>query len=362
MSFPPGRLGPGPRTTLRRRASRADYDQVAIHALIDECFVCHVGFVQDGEPRVLPMAFAREASTVYLHGARGNAMLAALLSTPRCCLSFTLLDGLVFAKSAIHHSMNYRSVVAFGTAAKVEDVVTQRHALELLLDHVAPGRRAETRAANEAELRSTTLLAVTLDEASLKARSGPSRDDPEDLPLEHYAGVVPLRLVAGSPTYEDRSSDVSASVRARAEQLGALPVVEEHRGELLLSSDPARIDLPYVHAFLRDESYWVPGIDVARVQESVERSVCAGLYRSGRQIGFGRAITDGTRFAYLADIFVDRELRGRGLGRALVEFLLRLPEVARVDRVLLGTRDAHALYRELGFEDVEPGRLMSRSR
>lgn len=305
------------------------------------------------------MAFARDGNTLYLHGARGNAMLSALLETPRCCVAFTALDGLVFAKSAMHHSMNYRSVVAYGAAVLVEDDTEKRRALDLLLDHVAPGRSTETRAPNETELRTTTLVALTIDEASLKARSGPPLDDAEDLGLDHYAGVVPLRLTAGSPTHAD---GVSRSAQARAEQLGAPPVVEERRGEFLLSSDPARIDLPYVHAFLRDESYWVPGISEERVRGCCARSLCVGAYRGSQQVGFGRAITDTTRFAYLADIFVDREQRGQGLGRALVEFLLRHPDVAGVARVLLGTRDAHALYRKYGFEDVESGRLMGLSR
>jgi ribosomal protein S18 acetylase RimI-like enzyme len=289
-------------------------------------------------------------------------MLADLGATSRCCLSFTALDGLVFAKSALHHSMNYRSVVAYGTAERVEDATAKGRALERVVEHVAPGRSDETRRPNAAELAATTVVAVRLEEAVLKARSGPPSDDPADAALEYYAGVLPVRLTAGQPEHEQRTAVVGGSVRARAEQLGTAKVVEEWQGEFLLSSDPARIDIGYVHAFLRDESYWVPGIDEQTVTTSLAHSVCVGLYRGRNQVGFGRAITDATRLAYLADIFVDGVERGRGLGKALVDFLLRHPQVAAVQRVLLGTRDAHELYRSFGFEEIVPGRLMGLSR
>jgi nitroimidazol reductase NimA-like FMN-containing flavoprotein (pyridoxamine 5'-phosphate oxidase superfamily)/GNAT superfamily N-acetyltransferase len=308
------------------------------------------------------MTFARDEDDIYLHGSASNAMLGAIVATARCCLSFTVLDGLVFAKSAMHHSMNYRSVVAFGAAERVRDEASKRRASQLLLDQIAPGRNAETRPPNEAELRVTTVVRVRIAEASLKARSGPAVDDAADVPLDHYAGVLPLRLTAGLPTHEHRTAPVSNAVRARSEQLGAEPVVERPVGDVLLSSDPSRLDLGYVHRFLRDESYWVPGIDEPTVQRSLARSVCVGAYSGNEQVGFARAITDASRFAYLADIFVDSRLRGRGLGRALVEFLLRHPDVVDVQRVLLGTRDAHALYRKFGFDDIVPGRMMGLSR
>lgn len=353
-------LGPGPRTRVQRRAARASYDQDAIHAVIDECLLCHVGFVHGGEARVLPMAFGREGNVVYLHGAVRNGMLAAVVDTGRACLSFTLLDGLVFAKSAMHHSMNYRAVVAFGRAERVTDAETKQRALALLVHHVAPGRNSETREPNQRELRTTEVVAVHIEEASLKVRSGPAVDDAEDESLQHYAGVVPLGLTARSPTRD--GVDVSHAVRARAEALGAARVVEERFGEYLLSSDARLIDVNHVHRFLRDESYWVPGIDLPRVERALANSLCVGLYHRGRQVGFGRALTDGSRLAYLADIFVEAPLRGKGLGKALVDFLLRHPELAAVERVLLGTRDAHGLYRRFGFEDVPPGKLMGLTR
>jgi nitroimidazol reductase NimA-like FMN-containing flavoprotein (pyridoxamine 5'-phosphate oxidase superfamily)/ribosomal protein S18 acetylase RimI-like enzyme len=306
------------------------------------------------------MAFGREGNVVYLHGAVRNAMLAAIVETGRACLSFTLLDGLVFAKSAMHHSMNYRAVVAFGRTERVTDAEAKRRALSLLVEHIAPGRSAETREPNDVELRTTEVVAVHIEEASLKSRSGPAVDDALDESLPHYAGVVPLALAAQSPTRN--GVDVSHAVRVRAEALGAPRVVEERFGEYLLSSDAQLIDVNYVHRFLRDESYWVPGIDLPRVDRALANSLCVGLYHRGRQVGFGRALTDGSRLAYLADIFVEAQLRGQGLGKALVAFLLRHPQLAEVERVLLGTRDAHELYRKFGFEEVPSGKLMGLSR
>jgi nitroimidazol reductase NimA-like FMN-containing flavoprotein (pyridoxamine 5'-phosphate oxidase superfamily) len=186
------------RTTLRRRADRGSFDRDLVNAILDEAYIAHVGFVVDGAPRVLPMTYGRDGDVLYLHGAVGNAMLRASAGT-EVCVTVTLLDGLVLARSAFHHSMNYRSCVLLGTAEKVEAEDEKRRAFDVLVEHVVPGRSADARAATPAELRTTLVLRLPIDEGSAKVREGDAIDDPEDLALPVWAGSVPLRLTAGAP-------------------------------------------------------------------------------------------------------------------------------------------------------------------
>ncbi len=186
------------RTTLRRKADRGEFDRAAAHAILDEAYIAHVGFVVDGAPKVLPMTYGRDGDVLYLHGAVGNAMLRAS-SGAEVCVTVTLLDGLVLARSAFHHSMNYRSVVLLGRAEKVEDEAEKARAFEVLVEHVVPGRTAEARGANPSELRQTLVLRLPIEEGSAKVRVGDAIDEPEDVDLPIWAGYVPLRLVAGDP-------------------------------------------------------------------------------------------------------------------------------------------------------------------
>lgn len=189
---------PTARTTVRRLAERGRYDAATIHAILDEAYVAHVGFVVDAQPRVLPMAFGRDGDVLYLHGAVGNAMLRAS-SGSQVCVTVTLLDGLVLARSAFHHSMNYRSVVVLGRAERVEDPDEARRALDVIVDHVQPGRSGQARPTSASELRKTMVLRLPLAEASAKVRAAGAIDDDDDLGLPVWAGVVPLSLVAAAP-------------------------------------------------------------------------------------------------------------------------------------------------------------------
>lgn len=188
------------RTTPRRLGERASYDADLVHAVLDEAYVCHLGFVVDGEPRVLPTLHARVGDTVYLHGSTGSRpLLAARDGGLPVCVTVTLLDGLVLARSQFHHSANYRSVVAHGTARLVTDPQERDTAFAALVDKVAPGRAADSRPPNAKEQAQTTVLALPLREVSAKVRTGGVSDDAPDLVLSHWAGVVPLKLVAGTP-------------------------------------------------------------------------------------------------------------------------------------------------------------------
>jgi hypothetical protein len=190
---------PTDRTTFHRIPARGTYDRSLVHAILDEALTCHVGFVVDEQPYVIPTLFVRDGETVFLHGAAASRMLKTLGEGVRISLTVTLVDGLVLARSAFHHSMNYRSVVALGPARLVGDPVEKLRALERLVDKLGPGRWASARAPNEKELRATSVLALPLDEVSAKTRSGPPLDEPEDMNVPVWAGVVPLSLMAGQP-------------------------------------------------------------------------------------------------------------------------------------------------------------------
>jgi RimJ/RimL family protein N-acetyltransferase/nitroimidazol reductase NimA-like FMN-containing flavoprotein (pyridoxamine 5'-phosphate oxidase superfamily) len=189
------------RTTATRDRGRVAYDRAAAHAILDEAYHCAVGFVVDGEPRVLPTLHVRVGDTVYLHGSTGSRPLLAARADAGLpvCLTVTLLDGLVYARSQFHHSANYRSVVAHGTARLVTDEAEQRAAMTALVNKVGAGRAADSRPPTKKELAETAVLALPLREVSVKARAGGVADEPADHALPHWAGVVPLRRVPGLP-------------------------------------------------------------------------------------------------------------------------------------------------------------------
>ena len=187
------------RTTLSRRASRGSYDRDLIHGILDEGLVCHVGFAIESQPYVIPTTYARVRDRLLIHGSTTSRMLRALAGGAPACVTVTLLDGLVLARSAFHHSMNYRSVVILGRGLPVPDRDAKREALRAIVDHVVPDRSRDVRSPTDAELDGTLVLGIPIDEASAKVRSGPPIDDPEDLAVTCWAGEIPLRLEAGDP-------------------------------------------------------------------------------------------------------------------------------------------------------------------
>jgi hypothetical protein len=195
---------PTGRSTLKRLPKRGEYGREGIYQILDEGLICHVGFVVEGQPFVIPTGYARAGDTLYLHGAQASRMLRTLRGGVEVCLTVTLLDGMVMARSAFHHSMNYRSVVVFGRAVAVEDGAEKWEALRALTEHLAPGRWAEVRQPSEGEMRATLVLALPLAEASAKVRTGPPVDDEEDYELAVWAGVVPLSMTAGEPVDDPR--------------------------------------------------------------------------------------------------------------------------------------------------------------
>ncbi|HEX8189536.1 MAG TPA: pyridoxamine 5'-phosphate oxidase family protein [Pyrinomonadaceae bacterium] len=197
-------FSPTARTTLKRLPKRGSFDRGTVYGILDEGFVCHVGFVAGGQPFVIPTAYGRAGDVLYVHGARASRMQKALAAGADVCVTVTLVDGLVLARSAFHHSINYRSVVIFGRARVVESEEEKSAALEAFTEHVMPGRWADVRWPTPQELAATTVLAIRLDEASAKVRTGPPVDDEEDYQLAVWAGVLPLGVEPGAPVADPR--------------------------------------------------------------------------------------------------------------------------------------------------------------
>lgn len=187
------------RTTLKRLPKRGAYDRNSIYGILDEGLICHVGFEVDGRPFVIPTGYARVEDRLFIHGSQASRMLRTLANGVEVCITVTLLDGLVLARSAFHHSMNYRSAVIFGRAFLVEDDTAKIAALLAFSEHVIPGRWSEVREPTVQELKATAVLSLELTEASAKVRTGPPIDDAEDYNLPVWAGVIPLKLTSGEP-------------------------------------------------------------------------------------------------------------------------------------------------------------------
>src|SRR5579872_3388044 len=200
----PDSYTPTPRTRLVREADRAVYDREAAYRILDEGFLCHVGFVVDGQPFVIPTSYGRQGDRLLIHGSAASRMLRQMKESVPVCITVTLLDGLVLARSIFNHSMNYRSVVVLGKATLIDDPQEKLEALRLLSEHVIPGRWEDSRQPNERELKATSVLRVPIEEFSAKVRKGPVVDDEEDYSFPTWAGVVPLEIKAGEPSDDAR--------------------------------------------------------------------------------------------------------------------------------------------------------------
>jgi nitroimidazol reductase NimA-like FMN-containing flavoprotein (pyridoxamine 5'-phosphate oxidase superfamily) len=192
------------RTKLKRLPQRGSYERETIYQILDEAFICHVGFIVDGRPFVIPTGYARDGDRLLIHGSAASRMLRALSLEIDVCVTVTLLDGLVLARSAFHHSVNYRSVMIFGRAKIVSDEGEKLEALRAFTEHVVAGRWKDVRPPTENELKSTLVLSLLIDEASAKIRSGAPIDDEADYELDVWAGVIPLRLAAGVPVNDTK--------------------------------------------------------------------------------------------------------------------------------------------------------------
>ena len=192
------------RTRLRRLPKRGAFDRETVNSILDEAFICHIGFTVDGQPYVIPTAFGRVDDVLYIHGSSASRMLRTLSKGVEMCFTATLIDALVLARSAFHHSINYRSVVVLGKATLVEENEEKNLALEAITNHIVPGRWDDVRWPTELELKATSVLKLPIEEASAKVRTGPPIDDEEDYAMNIWAGILPIELKTGDPIDDDR--------------------------------------------------------------------------------------------------------------------------------------------------------------
>ncbi len=197
-------MKPTKRSELHRLPKRGSHQIEDIHAILDAGFLAHVGFQTNGQPFVIPTLYGRAGDKLFLHGSAASRMLGELSSGVPACVNVTLVDGMVLARSAFHHSMNYRSVVVFGTAKEIAEPAEKLGALRVIADHLMPGRWDDVRGPNEKELKATSVLEFTIEEASAKVRTGPPLDDEEDYQLPVWAGILPLKLEAKTPIADPR--------------------------------------------------------------------------------------------------------------------------------------------------------------
>ncbi len=197
-------LAPTTRTTVKRLPQRGVYDLDEIHRILDEAFICHVGFASEGQPYVIPTAYGRVDDRVYLHGSAASRMLRSVGMGIEVCVTVTLVDGLVLARSAFHHSINYRSVVILGKASVVDDPEEKLEALRAITEHIVPGRWDGVRQPTDQELKATLVLVLAISEASAKVRTGPPKDDEDDYLLPVWAGELPLTVKTGVPVDDPR--------------------------------------------------------------------------------------------------------------------------------------------------------------
>lgn len=220
MTTPSLDFPPTEHTRIKRAQERARYDRETVHAILDAGLLCHVGYVIDGQPYVTPTAYWRKGDRVYWHGSSASRMLRHLKGGPRVCVTVSLMDGLVLARSGFHTSVNYRSVMAFGPAELVEDPLEKLAALEDMMERIVPGRWPELKPPTAQELKATTVVSLKLEEVAAKVRDGGANDDPEDLDLDVWAGVVPTATVVGAPL---DNPDLKAGI-AQPENLGRIRI------------------------------------------------------------------------------------------------------------------------------------------
>jgi uncharacterized protein len=357
-----------PRTTVKRLPKRAAYDRATVNSILDAAMICHVAFVANGTAMAIPTLYVRAGDQLYIHGSAASRMLNIAAGGVEVSVTVTITDGVVLARSAFHHSLDYRSVVVIGRAVKVEDEEEKVAAMRALVEHVVPGRWPHIRPPSPKELLATSVLRIPIDEASAKVRTGGPIDDEEDYAIPVWAGVIPLRTEAKAPVADERlaaNTPLPAHVAeyrapdARApghQHDGAL--VEHRVHGVTISTDRALLNINAIHEFLA-QSYWAAGVPRETVARAIANSLCFGAYDAGNLVGFARVVSDYATYAYLADVFVIESYRGRGVSKALMAAVVAHPDLQGLRRWMLGTRDAHGLYRKFGFRSPkDPDRWM----
>jgi nitroimidazol reductase NimA-like FMN-containing flavoprotein (pyridoxamine 5'-phosphate oxidase superfamily)/GNAT superfamily N-acetyltransferase len=355
------------KTTLKRLPKRGVFDRDQVYSILDEGFVCHVGFAVDGRPFVIPTSYGRVEDNLFIHGSAASRMLRALAGRIEVCITVTLIDGLVLARSAFHHSMNYRSVVIFGTASVVQETAKKLEALRTISEHIIPERWDDVREPNEKELNATLVLQLPLIEASAKVRTGPPLDDEADYELDTWAGEVPLRLVAQIPIPDPRlpnnieiPSYVKSYLRKRNHCASAIEIRSAK------PEDSAQVASVLESAFAEYRSSYTDVGFAATVltKTKVEARMAEGpmwvALQNGVIVGTVAALSKGEAL-HVRGMGIVPAARGKQIGELLLKHIEDFARRQGHTRMTLSTTPflarAISLYEHFGFERSDEGPL-----
>jgi nitroimidazol reductase NimA-like FMN-containing flavoprotein (pyridoxamine 5'-phosphate oxidase superfamily)/GNAT superfamily N-acetyltransferase len=355
------------RTALKRLPKRGVFERDQVYSILDEGFVCHVGFAVDGRPFVIPTSYGRVEDNLFIHGSAASRMLRALAGRIEVCVTVTLIDGLVLARSAFHHSMNYRSVVIFGTPSAVEQPAEKLKALHAISDHIIPERWRDVREPNENELKATLVLRLRLTEVSAKVRTGPPLDDEADYELDAWAGEVPLRLVAQIPIPDPRlpndfevPSYVTSYLRKRRNGAPAIEI------RVATREDSGQVASVLESAFAEYRSSYTEGGFAATVisKDKVEARMAEGpmwiALHDGVVVGTVAAVSKGEAL-HVRGMGIVPAARGKKIGERLLKHVEELARRQGHTRMTLSTTPflarAISLYEYFGFERSAEGPL-----
>lgn len=368
------------RTTLKRLPKRAVFDRKKIYAILDEGFVCHIGFVVDGQPFVIPTSYGRAKDDLFVHGSAASRMLRALAGSIEVCVTVTLIDGLVLARSAFHHSMNYRSVVIFGRAGVVQDTSQKLEALRAISEHIIPRRWDAVREPNANELKATLVLRLPLIEASAKIRTGPPLDDEADYELLTWAGEIPLRLVAQTPVPDPRlsktaqiPSHIDSYLRRNTEAkrpTSDSEITEDSKAQpeilvrIAVPEDAGAVAVVLEQAFVEYRERYTDEGFIATVlkKEKIEARMAEGpvwvALEDEKIVGTVAAVSKG-KDLYVRSMGVVPTARGKRIGEWLLKKLEDYAIAHGHSRMTLSTTPfllrAIRLYERLGFRQSDEG-------
>jgi uncharacterized protein len=347
------------RTTLKRLPKRGVFERESIYAILDKAFICHVGFVTDTGPVVIPTGYGRSGDNLFIHGSAASRMLRTLAKSVEVCVTVTILDGLVLARSAFHHSMNYRSVVIFGAASAVEDIDEKLRALRAISDNIIPRRWDDVREPSEQELRKTLVLRLPLKEASAKIRTGPPLDDELDYELPIWAGEIPLRVLAQSPVPDPRlgsAIEVPAYIKTYLKTRNAEVIRRAEDRDALAIASVLEMSFIEYRDLYTDEGFAATVISEDKVKARMSEGPVWVAVEQAKIIGTVAAISKGEAL-HVRGMGIVPAARGKGIGRLLLNQVQAFARTHGYKKITLNTTPflcrAIALYRSFGFERSE---------
>jgi len=346
------------RTTLKRLPKRGLFDRESVYKILDEGFVCHVGFVVDGAPVVIPTGYGRHGDNLFIHGSAASRMLRSLAGSIQICVTVTLVDGLVLARSAFHHSMNYRSVVIFGEASVVNEKSEKLEALRVISDQIIPERWNEVREPNESELKSTLVLRLPLKEVSAKVRTGPPLDDDEDYDLPIWAGEIPLELVARMPVPDPKLSpsiEIPSAVTAYVQRRRASRAIQiraaNHEDASAVAAVLKKAFTEYLELYT-GLGFAATVLTNDQVKDRITEGPMWVAIEEREIVGTVAAVSKGDAL-YIRGMGIVPSARGKGIGELLLNHVEAFAGASGYKRMTLSTTPflsrAISLYERIGF-------------